>query len=104
MLGHTKKHPIKGHKMVKSNHKVIKKDYLTMKELDAIFDSRGGTKASRKLRGLRYRENLTQVQFAGMIGITQSNLSKMENAKRELGKNMAKKIADIFHIDYRLLL
>ena len=31
------------------------------------------------LRGLRYREGLTQVEFAKLINITQANLSAIEN-------------------------
>lgn len=78
---------------------------LTMEEFDLIALQNGDvSKASRKLRGLRHRENLTQVEFAKVIGVTQSNLSKMENDKRPLDKNMAKRIAEIFKIDYRVLL
>lgn len=80
-------------------------NHLSLEEYDAISEVSGeGSKASRKLRGLRHRENLTQVEFAKIIGVTQSNLSKMENDKRPLGKNMAKRIAEIFKIDYRVLL
>jgi DNA-binding XRE family transcriptional regulator len=56
------------------------------------------------LRGLRYRENLTQAAFAAAIGITQSNLSAMENGKRAIGKELAKHIADTFNTNYRYFL
>jgi len=56
------------------------------------------------LRGLRYRENLSQVEFAKGIGISQSNLSAMENGKRSIGKQIAKRIAAEFDIDYRYFL
>ncbi|GMQ82875.1 MAG: hypothetical protein BMS9Abin05_2341 [Rhodothermia bacterium] len=53
------------------------------------------------LQGLRYREDLTQVEFAKAVGITQPNLSAMENGKRPIGKALAKRIAEIFNTDYR---
>ncbi len=56
------------------------------------------------LRGLRYREDLTQVEFAKAIGVTQSNLSAMENGKRSIGKEIANRIAATFKIDYRYFL
>lgn len=56
------------------------------------------------LRGLRYRENLSQVEFAKGIGISQSNLSAMENGKRSIGKQIANRIATRFNIDYRYFL
>ena len=56
------------------------------------------------LKGLRTKENLSQVEFAKAIGITQANLSAMENGHRPIGKTIAKRIADVFGIDYRILL
>jgi ribosome-binding protein aMBF1 (putative translation factor) len=56
------------------------------------------------LRGARYRAEMTQVVLAGRLGIRQNYLSEMENAKRPIGKAMAKKLAEIFDCDYRLFL
>ncbi len=56
------------------------------------------------LRGLRNKEGLTQVEFAERIGITQANLSAMENAHRAIGKEMARRIEAEFGMDYRLFL
>ena len=61
-------------------------------------------KAASLLRGLRSRENLTQVQFAKRIQVSQANLSKMENGSRPIGKMIAKRIAAEFDIDYRYFL
>ena len=56
------------------------------------------------LKGLRAREGLTQTQFAEAIDITQANLSAMENGKRSIGKDIAKRVAKKFKVNYRLFL
>ena len=56
------------------------------------------------LKGLRYREDITQKELGEIIGIDQANISNMENGKRPIGKNLAKKLAEQFHVDYRLFL
>lgn len=56
------------------------------------------------LRGLRNREGLTQEELGKAIGVEQSNISKMELGKRQIGIKIAKRIEDIFDIDYRLFL
>ena len=52
------------------------------------------------LKGLRARENLSQVEFARRINVTQANLSKMENGARPIGKTIAHRIAQTFDVDY----
>lgn len=49
------------------------------------------------LRGFRYREDLTQPEFAKLIGISRRKLSEMENNKRPIDEEMAIKFADFFH-------
>jgi DNA-binding XRE family transcriptional regulator len=56
------------------------------------------------LKGIRYREDLTQVQLADATGIPRRHISEMENGKRAIGKERAKKLAAALHIDYRMLL
>ena len=56
------------------------------------------------LQGARVKEGLSQVDLAEELGISQSNLSKMELGKRPIGKAMAKRIADILKVDYRIFL
>ena len=50
------------------------------------------TKVGALLKGLRAREGLTQLEFSERIGVTQSNLSNMENGRRPIGKIVAKRI------------
>lgn len=56
------------------------------------------------LKGLREKESLSQVAFAKAIKISQSNLSAMENGRRGIGKDIAKRIEKKFGVDYRLFL
>ncbi|MDR2851194.1 MAG: helix-turn-helix domain-containing protein [Desulfovibrio sp.] len=56
------------------------------------------------MRGLRYRECLTQKQLAEKMGINTQNLSHMEHGRRPVGKEMAKRFAKILNTDRRLLL
>jgi ribosome-binding protein aMBF1 (putative translation factor) len=62
------------------------------------------TKAGLALRGARYREGLTQKKLAKLCGISQENLSRMENGKRVIGEKVARKLAKVLHIDHHLLL
>lgn len=62
------------------------------------------TKAGLALRGARLREGLSQKALAKRCGISQENLSKMENGKRPIGEKTAKKLAKALHINDHLLL
>lgn len=62
------------------------------------------TRAGLALRGARYREGLSQKELAKQCGISQDNLSRMENGKRVIGEKVAKKLAKALNIDYRLLI
>jgi DNA-binding XRE family transcriptional regulator len=56
------------------------------------------------IRGLRLREGLTQEQLAHLLGVKRNNLSEMENGKRPIGKNMAKRLAKILKTNYKVFL
>lgn len=56
------------------------------------------------LQGIRHREGLTQSELAKKLGTNQANVSNMEHGKRPIGKGMAKKIGELFDIDYRYFL
>ncbi len=56
------------------------------------------------LRGARKREGLTQRELADRIGVKQVHISQMENEKRPIGKEMAKRLANVLEVDYRVLL
>jgi DNA-binding XRE family transcriptional regulator len=58
------------------------------------------------LRGLRYRERLTQKALAQKLGrgVSQHHISEMENGKRTISVEMAKRLATVLHTDYRMFL
>jgi ribosome-binding protein aMBF1 (putative translation factor) len=61
-------------------------------------------KAGLVLRGARYREGISQKTLAIKSGVSQDNISRIENGKRGVGEKVAKKLAKSLKIDYRLLL
>lgn len=60
-------------------------------------------KAGLALRGARFREGLSQKELAKLSGISQENISKMENGQRPIGEKVAKKLAKALKIDFKLL-
>ncbi len=55
-------------------------------------------------RGIRAKTGLTQEELAKKLRISQADVSKIERAKRTIGKALAKKIEKEFGIDYRRFL
>ncbi len=123
MSAHTKKHLIKAHShegdLIVSHHqktyvipknvadqyiiekKIPKKPAKKTVTMNSLFENldRQYTKAGALLKGLRYRENLSQVDFAKKINVTQANLSNMENGHRPIGKIVAKRIEKKFKLN-----
>lgn len=56
------------------------------------------------LRGFRYRDNLTQATLAKLTGIPRNHISEMENGKRSIGKQTARKLAEALNTDPRMFL
>lgn len=56
------------------------------------------------LSGARYREDMTQEELAKRTGLPRRHISEMENGKRPIGKQNARKLADALNIDPRRLL
>src|ERR1700722_2795034 len=48
-------------------------------------------KAGLVLRGMRYREDLSQKELAKRSGVSQNEISKIENGKRTVGEKVAKR-------------
>ena len=62
---------------------------------EEVFPERG---PHTYLRGLRYREGLTQVEFARQLGISVKRLSLMERGKLELDPAFIEKLGKRFDI------
>ena len=56
------------------------------------------------LAGARGKEGLTQRQLSELTGIPQRHISEVENGKRSIGKEIAKKLGKALKINYRVLL
>jgi ribosome-binding protein aMBF1 (putative translation factor) len=56
------------------------------------------------VRAARKRAELTQQQLADKLGVPQSNVAAIETGKRDVGKDLAKRLAEIFETDYRMFL
>src|SRR5262245_17469891 len=56
-------------------------------------------KLGAKVRGLRRREGLTQVQLAERLGISTSYLNLIEHNRRPLSAQLLIKIAQLFNVD-----
>lgn len=54
------------------------------------------------LKGLRFREGLTQKQLAEMIGVRPNYISEIENGKRSIGKDIAKRLAEALRTEYKV--
>lgn len=76
-------------------------DQVTIEE---VFPELAANPQGVSLRGLRYRENLTQAQLAEKSGIPQRHISEMEHGKRPIGKETARKLAAVLGCDYRVFL
>ena len=89
--------------IVETKKPVERKGNILASELFKEIDQKYG-EAGALLRGLRARENLSQVEFAKKIKVTQANLSKMENGTRPIGKTIAMRIAKVFNVNYQYFL
>ena len=58
----------------------------------------------KALAGARTREGLTQMQLSEITGIPQRHISEMENGKRPIGKEMAKRLGNALNIGYKVFL
>ena len=56
------------------------------------------------LSGARHKEGLTQTELAEKLDINQGYLSDLECGKRAIGKNMAKKLAAVLKVNYKIFL
>lgn len=118
MSAHMKKRPTKQkNKFIRMQYagkvyqfpvKVAEKYCLDEDAIDAedLFSTinKAYTKPGALLRGIRIRENLTQIEMAQQLEVTQSDISQMENGVRSIGRKVAQRIEKLFGVDYRSFL
>ena len=56
------------------------------------------------LRGLRHQDELTQAELAERAGVPRNHISEMEHDKRPIGRQMARKLAEVLDTDPRMFL
>ena len=56
------------------------------------------------LKGLRLREGYTQEALGALIQVSQNNISAMEHGTRAIGKEIAQRLATVFHVKYQRFL
>jgi len=98
MPAHTRTHRTR--RTLKISKKTDKISWREAAKRDIRKHSEGG----QILRGSRFKEEVTQKELAEAIGVSQHHISEMENGRRPIGKEMAKRLAEFFKVDYRLFL
>ena len=73
-----------------------------MKEMDSFFIKK--TTAGKIIKSFRTNFNITQHEMSDAIGISSTNLSAIENDKRDLGVDLATRIGAFLGIHPSLLL
>ncbi|MBU1932272.1 helix-turn-helix domain-containing protein [Patescibacteria group bacterium] len=58
----------------------------------------------KALAGARCREGMTQMKLAELTDIPQRHIPEMENGKRPIGKEMAKRLGKALSISYKVFL
>jgi len=85
--------------------KIAEKYQVTKKQVspNEVFASinKKYSKPGALLRGIRIRENLTQLEMAKKLEVTQSDISQMEKGVRRIGRVIAQRIEKLFDVNYR---
>ena len=86
----------------KLSFKKVEKNSDFLKEL--FPELKNANIPSYLLRGARVKEDVTQKELAKLTGISQGNISEMENGKRAIGVATAKKLGKALNIGYKVFL
>lgn len=78
-------------------------DMNDLRNLDDLFVTESIT-PGQKIRAYRDKCGVTQKELASVTGISEQNISSIENDRREIGVQTAEKIAAFFGIDPSFLL
>ncbi|KAA0894169.1 XRE family transcriptional regulator [Oryzomonas rubra] len=83
---------------------------LGLSDLEDTIDYRdafpefSGKEPQIAVKAYRMREGLTQEELAKLAEIPRRHISDMENGRRPIGKENARKLAKVLNVDYRMFL
>ena len=77
-------------------------DTVPWRELFPEYDEKSAPGIA--LKGARRKESLTQKELVRFTGIPQGHISQMENGKRSIGKETAKKLGKALNVNYKIFL
>ncbi len=84
------------------------KDYsdeaLPWRNFAAARIKAAGGESAHMVRSSREIAGMTQTELAKRLGMPQANVSQVETGRRSVGKTLAKRLAKIFNVDYRVFL
>jgi DNA-binding XRE family transcriptional regulator len=83
-----------------------KAEYIPFLSVEVVFPELQDNimRPANYLRGIRLREGLTQAELAKKTSMKQHHISEMENGKRSISKEAAKKLASALNTDWRRML
>ena len=82
----------------------VSADTLYLEKIDKLDGVPEYKRSAYFVRSARKEKAYTQNTLASMLGITQANLSSLENAKRPIGKKLAEKLSEVFGVGYKVFL
>lgn len=96
----------KTHHIENANATKVKPTRVKKKVCRDFFEDELKTRSEQGLylQGLRFREGYTQAQLGHLIGVTQNNISAMENGRRSIGKALAQRLGHVFGVRYQKFL
>lgn len=103
MSVHTRTHPTRSKSRKKGIIKTARRKRISWRSV-AKKEINKFSEPGVMLKGCRYKKNITQVQLSKALDVQQNHISEMENGKRPIGKEMAKRFANFFNTDYRIFL
>lgn len=69
------------------------------RELFTELHPKKGNRSGKAIKAYRLREGWTQVEIAKKLKVSQNFISSLENGRKPIGKDLAKRLGKLFHID-----
>ena len=85
-------------------YEALEEEFDDMRKLYTVEEVFPDSTPGTRLVGARYKEDMTQEQLAKATGIPRRHISEMENNKRTIDKERAKRMAEVLNVDYRVFL